>query len=184
VICDTDYASFRPERRVVGVDEVVRQVQELLRPGDDLVITGGEPMLFPHFVAKLCDVFAQDHFLTIETNGTKPLTIVSDTLMYSVSPKLASSQSGSCLDQVAQHVREAGAAIQLKFVCAHPKDLDDIDPWVRSLQRPASVYLMPLGSDEPSIAASATWVAEAALERGYSYSDRLHVRLWGGRRGV
>ena len=184
VICDTDYASFRPERRLVELGDVVAQVRGLIRPGDDLVITGGEPMIFPRAVSMLYDVLGCHHHVTIETNGTRPLPMGPQNLLYSVSPKISVAGGTENAGLLAQHVDQAGSDVQLKFVCASPSDIPTIVDFVRRIRRPVSVYLMPLADSPASLDRSARWVAEAALEHGFCYSDRLHLRLWHGARGV
>jgi organic radical activating enzyme len=184
VLCDTFYASYQPERRLVDLEDLVRQVRSLLMPGDDIVVTGGEPLLFPRAVAVLYDVFGPSHHLTIETNGTRPMLLGPLQVLHSVSPKLSSSQSGTCLADVVRHVAASPSDVQLKFVIASPDDLAEVRECVAQVARPVTVFLMPLADTEAGLAASATWVAEAALQHGFCYSDRLHLRLWQGKRGT
>jgi organic radical activating enzyme len=183
--CDTPYASFNPERQIVTVSKVIEIVRKTIKPGDDLVITGGEPMLWPLAVAELCSAFESDSAITIETNGTQPLQVKAETLLYSVSPKLRNSGSGASSAEIIRNINGAATAgVQLKFVVANECDLSEIKGFVADVRRPVDVYLMPLADSEASLAERATWVAEAALSHGFGYSDRLHLRLWKGIRGT
>jgi 7-carboxy-7-deazaguanine synthase len=46
------------------------------------------------------------------------------------------------------------------------------------------VLLMPEGRTPAELDQRAPWLAEACRDRGFRFCDRLHVRLWGDRRGV
>ena len=43
---------------------------------------------------------------------------------------------------------------------------------------------MPAASSLKELENNQDWVAQAAQEHGYRYSDRLHLRLYGAKRGV
>ena len=43
---------------------------------------------------------------------------------------------------------------------------------------------MPLGDTSELIDTNSLSVIELALEKGYKYSDRLHIRVWNNKRGV
>jgi len=44
--------------------------------------------------------------------------------------------------------------------------------------------LMPEGTTREAVRERGRWIAEACKSSGYRYSPRLHVDLWGDRRGV
>jgi organic radical activating enzyme len=46
------------------------------------------------------------------------------------------------------------------------------------------VYLMPLGDTSDKIDTNSESVINLALEKGFKYSDRLHIRVWDNKRGV
>ena len=74
---------------------------------------------------------------------------------------------------------------QLKFVVANPADLDVIRALVDSLAAPpGNVILMPEGRDPALLRERSLWLAPLCLEHGFRLSPRLHVDLWGDRRGV
>jgi 7-carboxy-7-deazaguanine synthase len=43
---------------------------------------------------------------------------------------------------------------------------------------------MPEGTDAATLSERGLWLVEICKERGYRFSPRLHVMLWGNRRGV
>ncbi len=74
---------------------------------------------------------------------------------------------------------------QLKFVVSDPEDLTEIEAIRMELCAPASsVVLMPEGIDSARLAERGRWLAEICKHHGYRYSPRLHIDLWGNRRGV
>ena len=174
-----------------------------------LVITGGEPLLgwqrsykdlLEH--GKMLDL---DH-VTFETNGTQELsdnfaeyieewhTKIREPyneffgrfreMQFSVSPKL--SVSGESWDDaikpdVVMQYQNYGHTY-LKFVVANPADFEEVDQAVseyRAAGFMGAVFVMPVGGTTQGYMSNQLFVAEEALKRGYYYSPRLHVDLWG-----
>jgi 7-carboxy-7-deazaguanine synthase len=74
---------------------------------------------------------------------------------------------------------------QLKFVMADPQDLAELHRMQEELGAPSSrVLLMPEGTSAGTIRQRGVWVAEVCKKYGYRFSPRLHVDLWGNRRGL
>ena len=74
---------------------------------------------------------------------------------------------------------------QLKFVVADPSDIEEIRAIVGETGAAReSVVLMPEGTSAPVLAERGRWLAEIAKREGWRLSPRLHVDLWGNRRGV
>jgi 7-carboxy-7-deazaguanine synthase len=46
------------------------------------------------------------------------------------------------------------------------------------------VLLMPEGVDAAVLAERGRWLAEICKREGYRFSPRLHIELWGNRRGT
>ncbi len=46
------------------------------------------------------------------------------------------------------------------------------------------VILMPEGIDPDTLHERSLWLVEQAKQTGFRFSPRLHVDLWGNRRGV
>jgi organic radical activating enzyme len=74
----------------------------------------------------------------------------------------------------------------LKFVVGDEFLANANDEITHILQNipPCEVYLMPLGDTAEKIDKNAQSVINLALEKGYKYSDRLHIRVWNNKRGV
>ncbi len=80
---------------------------------------------------------------------------------------------------------EGFADIQLKFVVADAADLAEIDGLMARLPElvPDDILLMPEGVTVPR-PEDVRWVLEACRGRGWRYSHRLHVELFGNTRGT
>jgi 7-carboxy-7-deazaguanine synthase len=75
---------------------------------------------------------------------------------------------------------------QLKFVIAAPGDLAEVEALLARLPAvdPEAVLLMPLGTRPEELAPRGRWLAEICKERGYRFTPRLHIDLFGNRRGT
>jgi 7-carboxy-7-deazaguanine synthase len=74
---------------------------------------------------------------------------------------------------------------QLKFVVAQPVDVGEIQQTLHAIQADrAKVILMAEGIDAAVLHERGLWLAEIAKREGFRFSPRLHVDLWGNRRGI
>jgi 7-carboxy-7-deazaguanine synthase len=201
--CDTPYASWRPEGTKRTVEQLVAEV--LAQPGRHVVLTGGEPMIAPELPALAAALRAAGRHITIETAGTvAPEGIACD--LASISPKLANStppaeSAGEGWAARHEAARWQPAVIrawlaaydyQLKFVAAEPTDLDEIAARLAELAAgeggvtiPAhKVLVMPEGTTQERLRSRAGWLSDACKARGWRYAHRLHVELYGNKRGT
>ncbi len=192
--CDTPYTSWQPEGQELSIEQIVDTVGGF--PTAHVVLTGGEPMISPQAVP-LTDLLRRSGYhLTIETAGTIYAPVTCD--LMSISPKLSNS-TPSERDHgrwAAQHDRlryqpeilqrlMRQYPYQLKFVVQAEDDLDEIDRIVAALSASVQqVMLMPEGTTREIVRDRGLWLAEICKAKGYRYSPRLHVDLWGDRRGV
>ncbi|HTL68619.1 MAG TPA: 7-carboxy-7-deazaguanine synthase QueE [Lacunisphaera sp.] len=195
--CDTPYASWQPEGRTMTVDEILAAAAAF--PSRHVVLTGGEPMIAPEIHELAARLRGAGYHITIETAATVPPRGIACDLA-SLSPKLAHSAPDGRLDDgwrrrheklrwqpgvVAQWLAQPD--YQLKFVVSAAGDVDEIE---RMLQETggavprAKVLLMPEGVTVEDLRARAGWLAELCRERGYRYAPRLHIELYGHRRGT
>ncbi|HVT10853.1 MAG TPA: 7-carboxy-7-deazaguanine synthase QueE [Fimbriimonadaceae bacterium] len=193
--CDTPYASWNPEGPVLDLAEILDAVEgHSLR---HVVVTGGEPMLFDPIVELTGELRRRGRVLTIETAGTIYRDLACD--LMSISPKLANStpppESGwrERHEETRLRIEVLAALIerydhQLKFV-VNPEagdDLPEIDALLRSLPpvRPERILLMPEGTDSETLARRQKRLVPLCMERGWRLSPRLHVDLFGNKRGT
>jgi 7-carboxy-7-deazaguanine synthase len=74
---------------------------------------------------------------------------------------------------------------QMKFVVERAEDLAEIKMVVAETGAESErVVLMSEGTDVETLRARGLWIAEICKQEGYRYTPRLHVELWGARRGV
>jgi len=190
--CDTPYASWRPEGRRLDVRAVLEEVGRF--PARHVVLTGGEPMIFPAVAPLTGELQRLGYHITVETAGTVWAPVACD--LMSISPKLANSTPRQPPHWVARHERRriqpevlrrlmAAYPYQLKFVVVKPSDLAEIKSLVETLAAdPASVILMPEGTRAATLRRRSQWLVELCKQEGYRFSPRLHIDLYGNRRGV
>lgn len=192
--CDTPYTSWNPEGEEMQLERIVAAVQEF--NARYVVLTGGEPMIAPQVVNLTSKLRQADLHITIETAGTVYAPVACD--LMSISPKLANStpreRDGG--RWAAQHERLrcqpeilkrliSEYLYQLKFVVTSPEDLAEIESICSNIGAERErVVLMPEGTRPEVLRERGQWLAEICKQRGYRYSPRLHVDLWGDRRGV
>lgn len=196
VWCDTPYASWNPAGTEMVVDEIVRRV--LAFKAKHVVITGGEPMIMPEIVP-LCAAFrAAGMHITIETAATVFADVAVD--LASLSPKLSNStptaREGGRFAAAHERQRmnlpviqkfiDSAPEFQLKFVIGAPGDLDEVRAVLDQLTgwQPADVLLMPEGIEPQESAERSHWVSELCKQTGFRFCPRLHLLLYGNRRGT
>jgi 7-carboxy-7-deazaguanine synthase len=196
--CDTPYASWQPEGTEMSVEEIVAVVQR--EPTRFVVVTGGEPMVakgMPELLARLRE--AGKH-ITIETAGTiAPQGVACD--LASISPKLAHStpseaKAGKAWAEKHERLRLQTEVLrawcenyeyQLKFVVATEADVEEVQAVVKSIGVPVppeKILLMPEGITQEALKARQAWLVEVCKRTGWRYSPRLHIDLFGNKRGT
>jgi 7-carboxy-7-deazaguanine synthase len=178
--CDTPYTwdvsrfDLRDELRFVDVADVARIVGS-----ENLVITGGEPLLQARAIQRLLDLLPNACCVEIETNGTCPWPGWLD-VHFNISPKLEN--SGNVGRDRSLHPSWARAnRVAYKFVVSDPDDLCEV---VEFGLAPASVWIMPEGTTAESILETARVLTPGVLARGWNMTLRQHVLLHGNVRGV
>jgi 7-carboxy-7-deazaguanine synthase len=192
--CDTPYASWEPEGGDFMLGTVLSDVRG--RWGTHVVVTGGEPMIAPMISVLTQRLKELGQHITIETAGTVFHPVTCD--LMSISPKLANStphrrEGGKW---AAQHDRlryqpevlkqlMGAHEYQLKFVVSAESDLEEIETIVQETGADRSrVMLMAEGTNVETIYERAAWIVEICKRERFRYSPRLHIDLWGDKRGV
>ena len=76
-------------------------------------------------------------------------------------------------------------AAWFKFVITEDKDIDEVESLVTQFRLPNDrILLMPEGRDQTTLEQRRIWLADTCKSLNYRFSDRLHVHLWGAKRGV
>ena len=164
-----------------------------------LILTGGEPLMWQKQLPDLLNAPALKGLknITFETNSTFPLTDEfyqclmrksSLDVTWSCSPKL--SISGEAYEEAIkpdnwdQYSSVAHSDLYLKFVVQDEEDLQEIQDIKNTYLFDYNIYLMPCGGTSEMLANTKLNIAELAMERGWKYSPRLHVDLFGNRWGT
>jgi len=188
--CDTPYTSWNPEGEDLSLQQIAAKVAGFHAPY--VVLTGGEPMIAPGVTELTHLLRAAGAHLTIETAGTVFHHVECD--LMSISPKLSNSTPEGPFRAQHERLRFQPDVLrqlmttyeyQLKFVIAQPEDMQEVQRVIDHVEAdPRRVILMPEGRDTETLRARSLWLAEISKQRGYRLSPRLHVDLWGDRRGV
>lgn len=195
VWCDTPYTSWKPEGKEWTIEQILRHVEEY--PSRHIVITGGEPLLAPGIEDLTCRLKSRGAHITIETAATIFKNVVSD--LASMSPKLSNStpwkkEKGKFAKRHESHRLNYGVMqkfidaydYQLKFVVDEKKDFAEIQELLGHLNNidPARVLIMAQGTTRKELGTKARWIVEFCKQTGFGYTPRLHIELFGNRRGT
>lgn len=209
--CDTDYTwnwkntPWKHENDVLESYEKYNKSDYIIEPPleditqeilqydcPNLIITGGEPLLQQEgwitLLTTLRNHNPQFRF-EVETNGTQtPCDELAELIeQFNVSPKLSNSAnkeslriSPASLTYFSQHPKA-----WFKFVVAQESDLGEIQQLISKFSLPKEkIILMPEGRTQSALNERRLWLAELCRDHGYRFADRLHIRLWGSKRGV
>jgi len=191
--CDTKYTwdferfDYASEVREESLQSVAQQLSEA--PAGHVVVTGGEPLLQQRALAKVFERVPRELFIEIETNGTRvPLpSLLGRVNQWNVSPKLASAGDSEALrirPDALVALRDSGRAY-LKLVVKSERDRDEAEALrARFGFARERTLLMPEAATPEELHARSPEVAAWSQALSVRFSSRLHVTLWGGRRGV
>lgn len=192
--CDSPATSWAPAGTQVALDDLV---DFCARGPRHVVLTGGEPLLFPGVAALSRRLRAAGHHITVETAGTVwlddlacDLLSISPKLGHSTpwlrAPKLAERHERTRLDLAVLARLTASFPWQLKFVVRAAEaaaDLAEVEGLLQRLAVPASerhrVLVMPECTDPAALHASYRTLVAACIERGFRLGERLHIALFG-----
>ena len=191
--CDTkytwDWANYDPAKEISSLSSADIEKRILGYDCPHLVITGGEPMMQQEALATLAlSLKDRGFYIEVETNGTiEPSPDMTRAVsQWNVSPKLAN--SGVALDR--REVPDAITAFAnienayFKFVMSEPADVDEVLRLVDRYSIPQRrVILMPQGTTRSAVEEGSQWVTDLCTRHGFRFSTRMHILLWGDKRG-
>jgi 7-carboxy-7-deazaguanine synthase len=186
------YVKHRKEDVIIEMP--CTEVAVLVRqyPCRRIVITGGEPLLQEKEIRELVALLRSDGEIwtfEIETNGTKLPSpeFLNSIDQLNVSPKLSHSGMKEDLRIKPDAIRGlvASGKAFFKFVVSQESDIREIQDFTETMGiSPDRVILMPQARSVVELDRISAWLAFLCRDHGYRFSDRLHVRLWGDKRGV
>ncbi|GJM06901.1 MAG: 7-carboxy-7-deazaguanine synthase [marine bacterium B5-7] len=164
-----------------------------LAQGAHLVISGGEPLMqqTPLLAFILALKTRIPHvFIEIETNATQAMAtpLIPHLNQINASPKLKCSGEPAEKRYLQHVLTQYAAATQcvFKFVVQTSEDVSEIDrDFVTPLNlSPDRIWLMPEGGTKDAIMEKSPWIIELCKQRGFRFTTRLHILLWGEVVGV
>ena len=206
------YPEFKHFNKQAEVDEVVEHLLSLTPEGKwtmdngqdvHLIMTGGEPLLA--WQRLYVELFEHPRMrdlknVTFETNTTQNLhddffNYLNDQdrfeVTWSCSPKLSVSgepwETAIKPNVAREYSLVDGSDMYLKFVVASQDDFDEVTRAVEAYRNAGiqcPVYLMPLGGRSEEYNLNVQEVAEACMERGWRFTPRLHISLFGNAWGT
>lgn len=191
--CDTaytwDWERFDKTEQTMAVEcgALVEAIASL--PPRNVVITGGEPLIQKRALEPLVRELKDREFrVEMETNGTVgPGELAGLVDQFNVSPKLrhAGNEGLDVLPDGSLQEFAGLAHANFKFVVQQEEDLAEVEGLRERFEIPAGrVVLMPEGRSAAELNARSAWLADACTQRGYRFSSRLHILIWGDKRGV
>jgi len=201
--CDTVYAVNREHFstnwiEITEAEQLVGILDQYELPKNvDIVLTGGEPLMYaddPVFIAFLEAMVERGLRVTFETNGSMAVDFeqfpIYKACVFALSVKLENSGEAynkriksNTIYSLATNSKEAffkfsidadsiniGLDEQIEEILAHAPD--------------TQVYCMPVGGSKAEVERNAEPLIEYCKVKGYTYSDRLHIRIWDEVHGV
>ena len=206
------YPEFKHFNKEATIDEVVEHLLSLTPEGKwtmdngqdvHLILTGGEPLLA--WQRLYVELFEHPRMkdlknVTFETNTTQHLhddlfNYLHDSdrieVTWSCSPKLSVSGE-SWEDAIKPDVAYCyslvdDSDIYLKFVVADRHDIEEAGRAVEAYRKEGlecPVYLMPLGGRSEEYNLNVQEVANICMEKGWRFTPRLHISLFGNAWGT
>ncbi len=202
--CDTPYTwnwentKFKHQKKAnrkesqvdVTVDEIVEIINQY--PCNRVILTGGEPFIQQEELVFLMEKLRKtntDYFFEIETNGTfKPLASFDKQInQYNVSTKLSNCGDAEKLriKTDAMQFFSASEKVNFKFVIETKQDLEEVQALEKQFSIARNkVLLMPQAQTKEALQKAQENLIETCKTFGYTYSDRLHIRIYGDKKGV
>ena len=157
----------------------------------NIVLTGGEPLTQQKKLAALCTQLSEsaDFQFDVETNATLiPDQSFNNFIdLYVCSPKLSNSRINEkqrIIPDAMSWFAESEKSY-FKFVVDSEKDIEEINLLQETYAiAKDKIYLMPRALTLKELQGREEFVGRLCQQTGYKFSDRLHIRLFGAKRGV
>ena len=218
--CDSSYTWAKKYKHLItdrSVEEAVDELTALLphskfihpvtQQNAHMVFTGGEPMLkntqpgMMHVIEEFKRRKNQPMNVTVETNGTKPITdefaewiqreyshwADGREWYWSLSPKLWSTAGEKFEKAIKPEVigkyAEVSPKGQLKFVVNGTdeswREVEEHTKLFRDAGCNFPVWIMGVGGTFEGLVQTEATIADEAIQRGYNYTSRVHVHIYG-----
>jgi len=206
------YPEFKHFNRQAEVDEVVEHLLSLTPEGKwvmdngqdvHLILTGGEPLLA--WQRLYIELFEHPRMkdlknVTFETNTTQMLhndfkeylnnqSRIRVTWSCSAKLSISGESEADCIkpDVARDYASVSGSHLYFKFVVGDRADIEEAGRAVETFRMggvECPVYCMPLGGRSEEYNLNVQEVAEVCMERGWRFTPRLHISLFGNAWGT
>ncbi len=174
--CDSKF-SLKINKNKTPINQILKKIKSF--PVKNLVITGGEPLLQQEKLKKLLPKLKNYH-IEVETNGTIKPEISKFITRYNCSPKLSGSGNKNCGLKKFPATKTA-----YKFVIGKQTDLKEVKKIIKAHKiRKEKVWLMPEAITEKELKKKSKWLIGICKKENFNYSTRLHIILFGNKRGI
>ena len=201
--CDTIYAVNR--EHYSNTWEKIQNSRQLLDILDsykipssvDIVLSGGEPLIYASddvFVEFLQELHKRGHKICFETNGSIGVDFeafpIYKECIFALSIKLLNSGESykkrvdaKVISSLASKSKEAffKFSIDAKSINADlEKEIQEILSYAPNTQ----IYCMPVAYDKLELEKNTPALIEFCKTKAYTFSDRLHIRVWNDKKGI
>lgn len=195
VWCDSKFTWNMKSGKQMSTKQIIKALKKY--PCKHLIITGGEPLLQQSAIRELLEELNSDnslstkkstkshtYFIEIETSGSIQPQINELINQYNCSPKLSNSKNRQINYQLSLP-KFPKEKTWYKFVVDQPSDLGEIKKFIKDHKLPKDkIILIPQGITKIDILKRSKWLAETCKKENWRFSTRLHIEIWGNRRGV
>lgn len=201
--CDTVYAVNREHFASEWIEiKALNQLTTILDQYDlpenvDIVLTGGEPLIYaeePIFIAFLEAMHEKGLRITFETNGSMSVDFeqfpIYRECVFALSIKLCNSgesENKRIKPEVIFNISDNAKEAFFKFSVDAESISLGLDEEIYEIRAHApknQVYCMPVGGSKAEVESNALPLIEYCKSKGFTYSDRLHIRIWDEVHGV
>ena len=196
--CDTFFAvdsAFKLRWQEVTSLEFIKNLKGLDKV-KDVVITGGEPLLFyndPIFYETIEYLQSRGKRITFETNATVAIDFAKypayKNCIFSLSIKLSNSGetyakriNKKAIKQYITHSKESYFKFTIDKALVQSSAKKEIEDIVQEYD--IDIYCMPVGATRQQIWQNDKAVFEFCIDNSFRYSDRLHIRVFDDTKGV
>ena len=202
--CDTIYAVNREHysntwNKIQSSKELLDIIDsyDLPQKPVDIVLTGGEPLIYASdavFIEFLELLHERGHRICFETNGSLNVDFdkypIYKECVFALSVKLSNSKEAykkrvdaKTISSLSTNSKEAFFKFSIDAKSITKELESEIDEIVDIAPR-TQVYCMPVAYDKKELEENTPDLIEFCKTKAYTFSDRLHIRVWDSKKGI
>lgn len=185
--CDSKF-TFTTKYSEYTVEDFTKEIQSKKNKYDFIMITGGAPSLYKEFLFEVISK-NQDINFQIEDAGDSSWKAFEkfDNVWFSFSPKIGALQGSTNIKEWKAFKDELKNYICKIVVDKYSWETNIVD--ILEFKRrydlkDSKIYLMPKGVGRAEIIDQSQFVVDKCFEYNFNFSTRLHILLYGNKRGV